>query len=84
MRSNSAVKPSFLDEVEEEMDQGAKGGEDAYGADMEDEEEDEEMDAEAADEDRILAAKQVAKALGITVADPKRFADSLRTFIRAC
>lgn len=81
MKTSSMTKPDFLDEVEEEMDQGAKGGEDAYGADLE---EDEEEDEEAAGEDRILAAKQVAKALGLTIEDPARLADALRTLIKSC
>ena len=73
-----AAKPDFLDEVSSEMD---KGKDDAYGADMEDEEEGSD---ESAQEDMILAAKQVAKAAGITLADPGRFADALKTFVKAC
>ena len=78
MKTNAKASPDFLSEVTDEMD---KGGEDAYGADMED---DEEAEADDAREDMILAAKQVAKALGVTVSDPERFADALKTFVRAC
>lgn len=74
-----ATKPDFLDEVSSEMD---KGKDDAYGADMEDDEDD--GGDETAQEDMILAAKQVAKAAGITLADPGRFADALKTFVKAC
>lgn len=70
--------PDFLDEVTDEMD---KGGDDAYGADMEDEDE---ATDETAKEDKIMAAKQVAKALGVTVDDPGRFASALETFVRSC
>jgi hypothetical protein len=72
------MKPDFMDEVSDEMD---KGGGEEYGADMEDEDE---GDDESAGEDKIMAAKQVAKAAGITVADPKRFADALEAFVKAC
>jgi hypothetical protein len=70
-------KPDFLDEVSDEMD---KGGDDAYGADMEDEG----GDDEGAKEDKIMAAKAVGKALGITVPDPSRFADALEAFWKVC
>lgn len=75
----TGAKPDFLDEVSSEMD---KGKDDAYGADMEDDEE--EGSVETAKEDKILAAKQVAKAAGITLSDPGRFADALETFVKAC
>lgn len=79
MKTSAKASPDFLDEVTDEMD---KGGEDAYGADMEDDEEGEgDPDAK---EDKILAAKQVAKALGVTVENPERFADALETFVQCC
>lgn len=79
MKSNMNMKPDFLSEVSDEMD---KGGDDAYGADMEDDE-DAEPD-ENAKEDKILAAKQVAKALGVTPPDPEMFAKALETFVKSC
>lgn len=78
MYGNKAKKPDFLDEVVDEMgdEDGAK-----FGADMESEEE---VDDETANEDRLMAAKQVAKALGITTVDPQRFSDALKAFIATC
>lgn len=79
MRSNTSAKPDFLDEVSDEMD---KGGDDAYGAEMEDE--DDEGSPEDEKEDRILAVKQFARAAGITLSDPAKAADALTTLIKSC
>jgi hypothetical protein len=78
MKTN--LKPDFLSEVGDEMD---KGGDDAYGADMQDEGDEGEGD-ESTQEDLILAGKQVAKALGVTPADPAKFATALKSFVAAC
>jgi hypothetical protein len=69
-----------MDEVGDEMDKEADD-EAAYGAEMEDAPE---ADSEEAQEDLVLAGKQVAKALGLTPKDPVQFSEALKTFIRAC
>lgn len=78
MKTNS--KPDFLSEVTDEMD---KGGDDAYGADMGDDETDEGSSDEEK-QDRILAIKSFGKAIGVTIEDPERAAEALSTFIEAC
>jgi hypothetical protein len=72
----TAPKKEFLDEVVEDM---GDGDEAIYGAEME-----EEGDDETAKEDRIMAVKQLGKALGVNIADPERAADALATFIQSC
>ena len=79
MKTNTAPKPDFMDEVDDEMD---KGGDQVYGADMEDGEDNEPDDAQR--EDIVLAAKHVAKAGGFNPPDMDRFADALRSFCKAC
>ncbi len=77
MRTNTAPKPDFMDEVDDEMD---KGGDQAYGADMEDDEEPPADDAQK--EDMVLAAKHVAKAGGFNPPDMDRFAEALAAFCK--
>lgn len=79
MKTNTA--PKFLDDVVDEMGDG-KGGSD-FGVEME-EEVPEEGDDETANEDRLMAAKTLAKALGVSSFDPQRLADALSTFVKAC
>lgn len=80
MKSNTA--PKFLDEVVDEMGDG-KGGSD-YGVSMEEETPDDETDDETVNEDRMMAAKSLAKALGISSYDPQKLADALKAFVATC
>jgi len=79
-------KPDFLDDVVDEM--GPKADDDSYGASMDESGDgdgmDDESDPEEAKQDRIMAAKQVAKALGMPNADGARLADALAAFVKAC
>lgn len=78
MKTNTASKPDFLDDVVDEMGDGKGGSE--YGADME--EGDEEADDETVNEDRIMAAKGVRKA--IASGDDSKLADALKAFVSTC
>ena len=80
MLPNKKPAPDFLDSVADDM--GEAGSKD-YGADMS-EEGDDEGDSEEAGQDRIMAAKMVAKALGMPEADAPRLADALAAFVKAC
>lgn len=75
---SSAKKPSFIDDVVDEMGDG-KGGSD-YGADMEDDG----ADDESAQEDRQMATRQVAKALGMPNADIPKLTSALEAFVKTC
>lgn len=75
----TSSKPDFLDDVVDEMGNG-KGDSD-YGADMEG---DEEPDDDTASEDRLMAAKQLRKALGISSGDDQKIADALKAFVSTC
>jgi hypothetical protein len=75
--------PDFLDEVVDDM--GEEDGSTKYGADMSEADDmDEGGDPEVAKEDRIMAAKLVAKALGNPNVDAAKFADALESFVKAC
>lgn len=78
----TATAPKFMDDVVDEMGDG-KGGTD-FGAKMDDSDEPDEGSDEEENEDRLMAAKQVAKALGISSFDPQKFADALSAFVKAC
>lgn len=71
----------FLDEAVGEMEKDKDMAGSEYGADMDDKAE---GDDETSSEDRMMAAKQIGKALGIQIADPERFAEALKTFIATC
>lgn len=78
-------KRDFLDDVVEEM--GPKNDGDSYGASMDDSPEpaEEDMgDDEEAGEDRVMAAKTLGKALGITNADWNKVDSALSAYVRAC
>lgn len=79
MKTNAA--PKFMDDVVDEMGDGKGGTE--YGASMDDTSE-EGGDDESMNEDRIMAAKQVGKALGLGSVDPQRLADALKAFVQSC
>lgn len=61
-------------------------GDDAgkYGADMEDSEEPDEGSDDEEKEDRMMAVKELGRALGVTVADPDKAAQALETFVKSC
>lgn len=73
-------KGNFLDDVVDEM--GDDKGGTKYGADMADEGDD--TDDEQTNEDRIMAAAQVGKALGLPNVDKTKLAEALKTFIATC
>lgn len=78
-------KRDFLDDVVDEMGPGdSKNDGDSYGASMEEEPDEADMGDEEAGEDRVMAAKQVGKALGIANADWGKFSDALAAFVRNC
>lgn len=81
-------KEDFLDGVVAEMGPADKGGGDEYGADMKDSKDDtdgmDESDPEEMKQDRIMAAQQVAKALGMSDADAPKLADALKAFFDSC
>lgn len=72
-------KKDFLDDVVDEMGDNAP----KYGAESEDDEQDP-MDDESAGEDRMMAVKQLGKAMGINIADPGKAAEALKAFIATC
>lgn len=72
-------KRDFLDDVVDDM--GDDKGGTKYGADMT--EEGEGTDEEE-QQDKIMAAKQLCKALGISTADFAKVADAMEAFINAC
>jgi hypothetical protein len=76
-------KRDFLDDVVDEMGPGKNDG-DAYGASMEEEPEEGDQGDEETQEDQVMAAKQVAKALGIQNIDAAKFAAALGAFVKAC
>jgi len=81
MKTNAARKPDFLDEVVDDMGPEKEGKD--YGADMEEEGDEGDKD-ESMDEDQIMAAGQVAKALGIPDADKSKLRDALKAFVESC
>jgi hypothetical protein len=77
--SSNLKKKSFSDDVADEMGEGPG---DDYKVDMEDEEdEDEDGDAH---EDRVMAVKELGKAMGVQIADPEKAAEALKTFVESC
>jgi hypothetical protein len=77
----TATAPKFMDDVVDEMGDGNGGTE--YGASMDETSDDEGTDDEQK-EDRIMAFKTLAKALGLSSVDPSKGADALASFIAAC
>lgn len=69
----------FLDGVVGDM--GNEDGSTEYGADMTDESE---GGDETSNEDQLVAARQVAKALGMPAADAEKLRDALKAFNAAC
>lgn len=78
----TSTAPKFLDDVVDEMGDGKGGTE--YGASMDETSGDEGQDDESMNEDRLMAAKQVGKALGLGSVDPQRLADALKAFVQTC
>lgn len=81
MKTSTSKKDDFLDEVVGEM--GDEDGNAKYGASMEDEGEMEEGD-ETMEEDQVMAAKQVGKALGLPNVDGTKLKNALKAFMDAC
>lgn len=79
MIPNTMKKKSFSDEVADEMGDGPG---DDYAVSMD--EADSEGGDETAHEDRVMAVKQLGKALGVQIADPEGAAEALKTFIDSC
>lgn len=80
-------KADFLDDVVGEMGPSDKGGDDEYGAKMSEDGGgmDDESDPEEAQQDRIMAAKMVGKAMGAPPGfDATKLADALAAFVKAC
>lgn len=80
MKTNTASKGDFLDDVVDEMGDGKGGSE--YGADMDADEE--EADDETVKEDGIMAAKALRKALGIPSGDDAKIYDALKALVSTC
>lgn len=79
-------KSDFLDSVVDEMGPSDKGG-DEYGAKMSDDDSppEDENDPEEAQQDRVMAAKQIGKAIGAPPGfDAMKLADALKAFYEAC
>ena len=78
-------KSAFLDDVVDEMGPSDKGGDDEYGAKMSDDDGEDESDPEEAQQDRIMAAKMIGKAIGAPPGfDATKLADALSAFVKAC
>jgi len=81
-------KADFLDDVVDEMGPSDKGGDDSYGAKMSEDDGDgmdDESDPEEAQQDRVMAAKQIGKAIGAPPGfDATKLADALKAFIENC
>jgi len=81
-------KSDFLDSVVDEMGPSDKGGDDTYGAKMSEDDGDgmdDESDPEEAEQDRIMAAKQVGKAIGAPPGfDAVKLAAALKAFVSNC
>jgi hypothetical protein len=81
-------KSDFLDDVVDEMGPSDKGGDDEYGAKMSVDDGDgmdDESDPEEAQQDRIMAAKAIGKALGSPPGfDAVKLADALHAFVANC
>jgi hypothetical protein len=76
-------KPDFLDEVVDDV--GEAGSKD-YGAEMSDDGDgmDNESGSEEAQQDRLMAVKQVARALGTPNADTTKLDQALHAYVTAC
>lgn len=77
------AKPDFLDDVVGGMSPPDK----KYGADMSEEDGDgmdDESDPEESQQDRVMAAKSLIRALGLSGADASKVADALKSFVAAC
>lgn len=76
----TGMNEKFADDVVSDM------GDDAgkYGADMEDSEGSDEGSDEEGKEDRMMAVKELGRALGVTIADPEKAAEALETFVKTC
>lgn len=81
MKTNTARKPDFLDDVVDDM--GPDKDDPDPGASMEEEDSEGEGD-ESMDEDQMMAAGQVAKALGMPDADKRKLRDALKAFVESC
>jgi len=80
-------KADFLDSVVGEMGP-SDSGDDKYGASMKEEGDDDgsmDSDPEEAQQDRIMAAKMIGKAIGAPPGfDASKLADALAAFVKAC
>lgn len=76
-------KPDFLDDVVD--DAGPDSSDDEYGAKMSEDDGDgmdDESDPEEAQQDRVMAAKTILKAMNS--GDASKLADALKAFVSAC
>jgi hypothetical protein len=78
--ASNAKRKSFSDDVADEMGDGPG---DDYSVDMGDEEKEDGEDGDA-QEDRVMAVKELGKAMGVQIADPEKAAQALKTFIDSC
>lgn len=76
-----AKKKDFIGDVVDDM--GPDDADKGYGAEMSDAE-DPGGDDEESGQDRIMAAKAVARALGVPDADAPKLAEALRAFVSNC